>query len=411
VAFESDKWSRIGALRPTGGSAAGGIAPPANRRKTNRIVDLLRGELRTNASGEHVVVRRRRRLAAPPPVFPAVMKVFAPSFDDLSLDPRRWLFLDTETTGLAGGTGTYAFLVGIAAWADEELVIEQFFMRDHGEERSMLQALAARIADHPVLVTFNGKSFDWPLLETRYRMTRAATVLCPAVHLDLLHPSRQLWRLRTKSVALGELERHVLGIRRPYDIAADTIPQRYFEYLRTGIPEPVAEVFEHNEMDLYGLAALAANLVRLAGNPECEGSDPLEIFGISRMLQRSGDSPAAVRLYERALSQGLPPEPGRVALRELALIARREGDYARAAELSCQLLGDTRDGLDAYEQLAIHHEHRTRDLRRAASLTREALVRLQEALRSGKVSPPIYRNRHENLQHRLSRLNSKISKS
>jgi uncharacterized protein len=133
-------------------------------------------------------------------------------------DPERWLFLDTETTGLAGGSGTYAFLVGIAWWEGGGLEIEQFFMREYSEEHSFLFALAERIAERPVLVTFNGKSFDWPLLETRYRMSRKLPPPVPRAHLDFLYPARNLWRLRLGSVRLSELERHVLGWERGVDV-------------------------------------------------------------------------------------------------------------------------------------------------------------------------------------------------
>ncbi|MGA9255077.1 MAG: ribonuclease H-like domain-containing protein, partial [Candidatus Sulfotelmatobacter sp.] len=119
-----------------------------------------------------------------------------PGAPEAVADPERWLFLDTETTGLAGGSGTYAFLVGIAWWEGGGLEIEQFFMREYSEERSLLFALAERIAERPVLVTFNGKSFDWPLLETRYRMSRKLSPPVPRAHLDFLHPARNLWRLR-----------------------------------------------------------------------------------------------------------------------------------------------------------------------------------------------------------------------
>ncbi len=128
-----------------------------------------------------------------------------------AIDPEQWLFLDTETTGLAGGTGTYPFLVGIAWWDAGGLQVEQFFMRDLDEEHSLLLELSERMAKRPILVTFNGKSFDWPLLETRYRMTRRIRAATPTAHLDLLHPARQLWRLRLGSVRLKELERHVLA--------------------------------------------------------------------------------------------------------------------------------------------------------------------------------------------------------
>ena len=129
---------------------------------------------------------------------------------------EQWLFLDTETTGLAGGTGTYAFMVGIAWWDAGGLQVEQFFMRDLDEEHSLLLELSERMKQRPVLVTFNGKSFDWPLLETRYPHDAIVSRFQPKLHLDLLHPARQLWRLRIGSVRLRDLERQVLGGRRPF---------------------------------------------------------------------------------------------------------------------------------------------------------------------------------------------------
>src|SRR5260370_6789649 len=141
----------------------------------------------------------------------------------------QWLFLDTETTGISGGSGTYAFLVGLAWWDGVGLQVEQFFMRDFGEEHSVLMELAKRMSDRRVLVTFNGKSFDWPLLETRYAMTRVIKPCVPLAHLDFLHPARALWKLRLGSVRLVYLERHVLdaarlGLRRHACIATAFIP-------------------------------------------------------------------------------------------------------------------------------------------------------------------------------------------
>src|SRR5437762_13108741 len=176
-------------------------------------------------------------------------------------DPEKWLFLDTETTGLAGGTGTYAFLVGLAWWDAGGLQVEQFLMRDFTEEYSLLQELAEHVKERPVLVTFNGKSFDWPLLENRFAMTRSIAAPKLAAHLDLLHPARALWKLRLGSVRLVELERHVLdaprlGWHRENDVSSALIPQFYFDYLRGGPTEPLAAVVRHNQMDLRGLAAL-----------------------------------------------------------------------------------------------------------------------------------------------------------
>ena len=145
---------------------------------------------------------------------PGALKLLAPDSTDTVCDTGQWLFLDTETTGLAGGTGTYAFLVGLGWWEEDGFVVEQFFMRNHGEEPSLLLDILDRLNQRRVLVTFNGKSFDWPLLQTRFQMTRIGAVPEPLAHLDLLHPARQIWRLRLQSVALTQLERHILHFDR-----------------------------------------------------------------------------------------------------------------------------------------------------------------------------------------------------
>ena len=171
-----------------------------------------------------------------------------------------------------GGTGTYPFLVGIAWWDAGGLQIEQFFMRELSEEHALLVTLAERMAARPVLVTFNGKSFDWPLLETRYRMTRSIKPSAPHAHLDFLHPARNLWRIRLGSVRLAELEKHVLGWHRGADLISEMIPQFYFDYLRGGAPEPLVQVFLHNQMDLRGLAGLASRIIALLADPESHRS-------------------------------------------------------------------------------------------------------------------------------------------
>jgi len=329
-----------------------------------------------------------------------------------AVDPAQWLFLDTETTGLAGGTGTYAFLVGLAWWDAGGLEVEQLFLRDYSEEHAVLEALAGRMAERCVLVTFNGRSFDWPLLETRYRMTRRISPAPPTAHLDLLHPARQLWRLKFGSVRLMDLEQHVLvplgGIdwRREGDIPGALIPQAYFSYLRGGGPEALSQVFRHNQMDLRGLAALATRLVALLTDPDASTSDAFELYGLSRLVERRGSPEDARRLYERALAAGLPEEADRAARRELARLAKREHDFDRATELWEDILGETRDGLDAYEQLAIYYEHRAGAPEQALELTRQALAALRLAWQRASIAPAAYRRLRLRLGKRLERLES-----
>jgi uncharacterized protein len=416
-----DPFSGLAALRPSrqrdqvslsdDDGAVRGFVPemPAG---AERLAQILSTTPRSNRFGEHLVLRRwfseqpgtGNELGVPDGEIDAVaLRLIAPDAPKEVGDPRQWLFLDTETTGMAGGSGTYAFLVGIAWWDAGGLEVEQLFMREHSEEHSLLLALAERMAERRVLVTFNGKSFDWPLLETRYRMTRSLKPPAPRAHLDFLHPARNLWRLRLGSARLPELERHVLGWDRGIDIMSELIPSMYFDFLRGGAPEPLVPIFHHNQMDLRGLAALATRVLALLANPEQHGQDALELFGVSRICERRGDLRAR-DLYERSITAELPEDTERKARRSLALLAKRAGDLSQAEGLWARMLGTSREGLEAYEQLAIHYERRARDHHRAAALAREALKVLRKSNRIGTIEPSIYGRYKLRFQRRLARL-------
>jgi len=336
-------------------------------------------------------------------------------------DPEKWLFLDTETTGLAGGTGTYAFLVGLAWWDAGGLQVEQLFLRDFSEEHSLLHELASRLAARPVLVTFNGKSFDWPLLENRFTMTRVIKVPPLAAHLDLLHPARALWKLRLGSVRLVELERHVLdaarlGWHRGDDVASALIPQFYFDFLRGGSANPLAGVVKHNQMDLRGLAALFGKINSLLDERQSLADEnSLDLFGLSKFLQRRGDNKRAHSACVQSLDAGLPAEFWPHATRELALMAKRRGDSDAAAALWHQLARDPADGLGACEQLAIHYERKARDYQKALQFAQLALANLQRQRTSTRDPYALQRTRHleeklmcrvERLRHRINRRNA-----
>src|ERR1700731_2253342 len=307
MAALGDRFSRIAALKPTRPRPSGAELLRAPHAEDS-LSRLLGAGIATNRYGQHVLVRNWFSSPEYSEVSDVSLELLSRGRDEtLSrrtraalADPSKWLFLDTETTGLAGGTGTYAFLIGLAWWDAGALQVEQFFMRDFGEEHAILHEVAARIAERPVLVTFNGKAFDWPLLENRFTMTRSIAVPRLAAHLDLLHPARALWKLRLGSVRLVELERHVLdaarlGWHREEDMLSALIPQHYFDYLRGGPAEPLAAVVRHNQMDLRGLAAIMGRIDSLleAENRSELGIDSLDLFGLSRFLQRRGDSDRA----------------------------------------------------------------------------------------------------------------------
>jgi hypothetical protein len=383
-----------------------------SRKKTiqyapERLSQVLGASTKANQYGEYLSVRCW--CAQPPQCSPDLraLRLLMSDAPDAIADPDDWLFLDTETTGLAGGSGTYAFLVGIAWWEDGGLEIEQFFLREYSEERSMLFALRERIAEHPVLVTFNGKSFDWPLLETRYRMSRKISLPTPRAHLDFLHPARNLWRLRLGSVRLSELERHVLGWDRGADLLSGLIPQIYFDFLRGGPPERLVPVLNHNQMDLRGLAALSSRILSLLGDAENLGQDGLELFGVSRICEKRGQHTRARKLYEKSIASFLPTETDRAARRSLARLAKREGDFELACELWKHALGNSRQGYEAYEELAIFYEHKARDPEQAQQIVREAINELCRAFQVGDITPGAYREFKAKFDRRMERLERK----
>ncbi len=386
-----DKFSRLTALKSSRLMPArpAAIRTPGDDDALGR---LLGAGVATNHFGEHLAIRNWFSTPEFAEPSPATLELLSRTRDELVSrktraaleDPEKWLFLDTETTGLAGGTGTYAFLIGLASWDAGGLQVEQFFMRDFAEEHSLLQELTQRIAERPVLVTFNGKSFDWPLLESRFTMTRSIAVPKLAAHLDLLHPARALWKLRLGSVRLVELERHILdaprlGWHRENDVSSALIPQFYFDYLRGGPAEPLVGVVRHNQMDLRGLAALFGKINEMLSESSgaVNGVESLDLFGLSRFLQRRGEDDRAHSACSQALAIGLPAEFRPKAHRELAQMAKRRGEHAQAAEILLEIIADPHDGLHACEQLAIYYERHAKDLVKAVQFSELAIATLR----------------------------------
>jgi uncharacterized protein YprB with RNaseH-like and TPR domain len=416
-----DKFSRLAALRPVRRRVA--IADDDSLRGMSpdiplgaaRLAEILGASVRSNRFGEHLWLHRwfSEAIGGEPPcseIDAGALRLLAPGAPAEAADPQQWLFLDTETTGLAGGTGTYPFMIGIAWWDAGGLEVEQFFMREHSEEHSVLVALAERMAERPVLITFNGKSFDWPLLETRFRMTRKIKTPALRAHLDFLHPSRNLWRLMFGSVRLQDLERQVLGWNRGADVMSELIPAIYFDYLRGGSPDGLVPIFQHNQMDLRSLAGLSCRVMQLLADPESRGEHALELFGVSRICERRGEMARAKRLYQQSLTSELPPSAGQVARLSLSRLAKRESDFVLAREMWEAMLGNSREGYHAYEQLAIYYERHAREPHRAAAIARKALAELRRANRFGTIAPVAFRRTRDKFERRLARLERKAGR-
>jgi hypothetical protein len=277
--------------------------------------------------------------------------------------PTRWAFLDTETTGLAGGTGTYAFLIGVGSIDPAGFRVRQFFVRDYSEEASQLDALARYLAPFDVLVTYNGKSYDQPLLETRYRMSRARHPFARMQHVDLLYGARRLWKLRMESCKLTHLESQVLGIEREGDVPGSLIPYIYFEFLRTGRATKLVPVFHHNVMDIVSLACLTAIVPEAHRAPETmvfrHGQDYL---GIARWLTQAGRHDEALKLYQRAIEKGLPDSLLFKTMLDAALLHKKQSNATAAVQLFSELTESPNPcRARAYEELAKYYEHRDRN--------------------------------------------------
>jgi uncharacterized protein YprB with RNaseH-like and TPR domain len=282
------------------------------------------------------------------------------------IDLQRALFLDTETTGLAGGTGTVPFLIGIAWFEDQSMRIQQLFLPELGREAPMLSWLRGRVQQSSCVISFNGKTFDWPLLRNRFVLNRVRAPALPP-HLDLLHCARRVLRPRLKSVRLVELERRVLGMYREDDVSGALIPQLYFDYLDGGDVSPIAKVIEHNANDLIALAALLSELV--GHFDEVHGNDdPRDHLAYAKVAERTGDR-ARARSFADAAAQGGGESACTVEACLLnARMARRGGDVDDEERALLDALRAADDELlRSVVQLALAklYEHRRKDLDRA----------------------------------------------
>lgn len=311
-------------------------------------------------------------------------------------EPAGALYLDTETTGLSGGTGTVAFLVGLAFWENGELVTEQVLVRALGEEAPMLTHVAERIRAASMLVTFNGKSFDLPLLRTRFVMARVPAPTEPP-HLDLLHIARRLHKPRGVECRLVGLERDILGFERHDDVPSGEVSACYLHFLRTGDARPLLGVVEHNLWDVVTMASL----VGLYGEP-LEGSQlhAADLVGLARTLRRAGDMHGAQRAADAAVARGVGPE----SLRVRAEVSKARGDRAAAlADLEALLAEATPLGESSRAgvclELAKLYEHFVKEPARALQVLAEGTTEppAQASKRSRRLARKVERARQATL--------------
>ena len=336
---------------------------------------------------------------------PHMIAEWAGELEIVEQNPESMVFLDTETSGLAGGTGTFAFLVGVGRYTQEGFHLAQFFMRDPLEEPALLLALEDFLAPCQTIVSFNGKAFDVPLLDTRYTLQGWKSPFNNLAHVDLLHLARRLWRDRLPSRTLGNLEVQILhASRTDEEIPGWMIPQIYFDYLREADARPLQRVFYHNAMDVVSLAALLNHTSALLENPLSQHSGEfIDLAAVARLLEDLGHIDRATILYETCLKADLPEEIYNDTLFRLSLLHKHNNNYSAAVPLWEQAASLRR--IYAYEELAKYFEHHAQSLKLALKWTLEALEYIEAA---GLPGYELMQWKPE-FQHRLQRLQRKIA--
>ncbi len=381
---------------------------PAHHQSISRVVP---GRLLATAAGEAFVVGKDFPTGEPYGHGVLALTELAPALIHWSKEPgladcplTGLAFLDTETTGLAGGSGTYAFLIGAGRFTDSGFQFAQFFMRDPGEETAQLLALRDFLQPCRAIVTFNGKSFDAPLLQSRYITNRLPSPLSGLMHLDLLHLSRRLWSHRLESCALSSLERHILDVRRSEDdVPGFLIPQLYFDYLRSGNAEPLQGVFYHNELDVLSMAVLLqhqSQLLTAAGNGTI--TDGGDLIAIAKLFEDLDDLPTARAFYIRSFDFDLAETALREGQERLSFIYKRAQNYDEALRLWQQAAN--RHEIYAFVELAKYYEHQTKEIAPALQWTKAALQMVC------RPSAPLQLRLHwlADLKHRAERLQRKL---
>jgi uncharacterized protein len=295
---------------------------------------------------------------------------------DGPLDWADVCFFDTETTGLGSGAGNFIFLFGIGFYEEDEFVVRQYFLRSYAEERAVLWSLNELLKRFPAMVSFNGKGFDWKLLETRFTMARLKVE--PVVHLDLLPPARRLWKKVLSNCRLVTLETEVLGFARVEDTPGKMAPELYFAYQTDGDARRLVGIAQHNVHDILTLVTLASHIGLIVEEPLMKATHPEELFGLSRWYEEWAQRDLGEACLVKVSEWDEQIEYAREAVWKLSLLYKKQGRHAQAALLWQDLL----DGGGMWQtapriELAKYFEHRVRDYRRALELTEETIALVQ----------------------------------
>jgi hypothetical protein len=308
------------------------------------------------------------------------------------------LFLDTETTGLAGGTGTMAFLIGLGWFEDGQFHVRQILARDFGEEKAALSYLSEIAGQKKFLVTFNGKAFDVNLLATRFILNRLRSDLSSLPHLDLLHPSRRILGHRLENSRLATLEVEVLGVEREGDIPGWEIPQRYFDWLRHRDGRLLSSIFEHNRLDVISMASLTAHLTEILTAQELiQNVHASDYLAAARLLLKRRDSCGVEKILNMFDARG-SKEISAVSKKDLSFLYKRTGRWQEAVQIWQELITTLPADYSTISEMAKWLEHHVRDYQQAKDLVEKVLNQTHDFSSEQK----------DSLLHRLKRVNTKL---
>ena len=317
-----------------------------------------------------------------------------------SLERDRIIFLDTETTGIQGGAGMCPFLIGVGFFRGDEFHVVQYFMRDFNEEPSMLLALGRMLGEFDLIVTYNGKTFDLPLVDNRFILSRMEKPFGHMSHFDLLFTARRLWRNGHGSCRLTALEHKLIQFIRGPDIHGSMIPRAYFDYLNHFDAARLASVFSHNVYDILSLAGLTIHACDRVVTEPAPLDDALDVYSLGKMFDRVRNRPKAIECYELALRSVLPTILGVRALERLSILYRRVGEHARSLGICKRLMDHPEFSLIGYEGASIHYSRHAHDIASALRVVAEGLGRTEGIA-------PLAR-RHARLAVRKERLERKM---
>jgi uncharacterized protein YprB with RNaseH-like and TPR domain len=386
------------------------IKAPISKNRSS-LVDVLNGEWHKTSSGDCFVVSKSLPFDTKHGVVsldqfqtPIILERL-PGLEGISDIPiNKYLFIDTETSSLSGGTGSYVFLIGAAKYTKSSIQFKQFFLEDPSIEPAQLAALEEFASSAKVIISYNGKAFDLPRLKTRFKLHGWPSPFDDILHIDLLHIARRLWKAHLPACNLGEIEHQILDISRSeLDVPGYEIARLFFDYLQSGNPAPLKSVFYHNEVDVISLISLYIHILMCLSNPLSQESD--ELISIGLYISHLRFDREAIAILEKALITDTISDTLRFkGMEHLAKLYKKNKEYQKALPLWRDISAEE-DTLSPYIELAMFYEHIEKDFQEALHWTLSAIDLFSQQSESSQSDDLIQ------LNHRLSRLKKKLSKA